>query len=146
MDNKEGLQKFQEKAFHHSISMICVEDAKDLAGKIGYEPILQLIENIEEENKSRETDKLGKLSVPAAFRKGLRKLRTEGGRDLRQKEQEKEREEHIESVKKEKDAGFRPYRDNLWQMVSGETEDVKRARRFLMTLPPIEGEPVSAEA
>lgn len=136
-DKDPQLQTFQQRAFMHSINIESVHSAKDAALTIGWQPILDLLDAIEEKNKDRAKKKLGPLSVTAAFRRDLRKLRTTGLAAARQTEHNRVEEDHRQTVREQKDNGFKPDNETLWGMVDGESEAAKAARRFLITLDPV---------
>lgn len=127
-------EAFTQKVFQHSISEGTAYEAVKLAEDIGFTPLLALINKLATENATRASHGQGQLSIPAAFRQGLRQLKTRGNEAAVQKKKDDDQREHREEVKKLAESGFNPDTETLWRMLDGETDEMAQARRFLISL------------
>lgn len=134
--NEEALAKdFTQKIFLHSIATICADDAREMAKKIGYGPILILLDGIVKENAARKANKQGELSIPACFRSKIRALKIDGMRELTQEAETEKWHEHVAKVTKEKESGWQPTNEVLMgklDELKGEAAaGVEYGKRFL---------------
>lgn len=107
---QDYAEELQQLVFNHSIP---AHYADDLVAETSNQCAVELIHEIEQENKSRKRRKLRAISIPAKFRQSIRKRKAQFREALLNEQADLEREEYERIVEEQHAAGFRPNEDRL---------------------------------